>query len=72
MNDFRLWLGNGDHTDFQAPEIDENPGCTAFFPTDSAESTAPPGAMFVAAVAWSFGPGSERPKPNCAENREAG
>jgi hypothetical protein len=59
MNKYRVWIGNGDHPDIKNPEAEENPGVTAFFPTEAAKAMAPMGAEFVAAVATSPRPGSD-------------
>jgi hypothetical protein len=55
-----IWLGKSPPEDFPPPVIDDDPGCTAFFPIDEAESQAPEGAEFLTSVSWSFAPGSER------------
>lgn len=46
---------------FEVPEFDQeaDPGLVAFFPTEFAKATAPPGAVFVGAVTWSFAPGRD-------------
>jgi hypothetical protein len=59
LSKYRTWLGNGDHPDIQAPEVEENAGLTALFPTETAEAIAPLGAEFIAAVATSPRPGSD-------------
>jgi hypothetical protein len=59
MQKFRLWLGNGDHPDIESAQLERNPGCVAFFPTEAAQEMAPHGAKFVAAVATSPQPGSD-------------
>jgi hypothetical protein len=58
MSGQRLWLGNGDHPDLEAPKLKLS-GCFSFFPTDEALEIAPKGAEFVAAVATSPRPGSD-------------
>jgi hypothetical protein len=55
-----IWLGKSPPKDFPAPSVDDDPGCTAFFPIVEAESQAPAGAQFLTSVFWSFRPGSER------------
>ena len=60
MSAYKLWVGNGDHSDIddQGVEDDDNPGCVAFFPTEEAKAIAPFGAKFVA-VGTSPRPGSD-------------
>jgi hypothetical protein len=59
VSKYRTWLANGDHPDIHAPEVEQNPGLTAFFPTEAAQQIAPYGAEFVAAVSTSPRPGSD-------------
>jgi len=56
----KIWLRETPPDEFPSPPVDEDPGCTAFFPSEEAESQAPQGAEFLTSVSWSYAPGSER------------
>jgi hypothetical protein len=56
-----LWLGNGNHPDIREHQRTfHGDGYPSSFPLESAWERSPANVEFLVAVAWDFGPGSER------------